>query len=135
MNKEIKEILYYLKKKENTRRIKCITIEVSRQLLDYITNLEKEIERLKKICDKYEEEYNTTYMIWEKDLLDSRKSIKLFEDDLTNMTKQALDYKSRIDKAIEKIKSKYIAQGGLTSYEVNDLLNELENILTGDDNE
>ena len=135
MNKEIKEILYYLKKKENTRRIKCITIEESKQLLDYITNLEKEIERLKKICDKYEEEYNTTYMIWEKDLLDSRKSIKLFEDDLTNMTKQALDYKSRIDKAIEKIKSKYIAQGGLTSYEVNDLLNELENILTGDDNE
>ena len=48
MNNEIKEILSYLKKKENTRRIKCITIEESKQLLDYITNLQQENERLKE---------------------------------------------------------------------------------------
>ena len=46
MNDEnIKEILSYLKKKENTRRIKCITIEESKQLLDYITNLQQAFER------------------------------------------------------------------------------------------
>ena len=56
MNDEIKEILDYLKDEENTRRIKCITIEESKQLLDYITNLqlykyrcEKALEYLDKI--------------------------------------------------------------------------------------
>lgn len=44
---EIKEILLYLKKKENTRNIKCITLEETKQLLDYITALQEENETLK----------------------------------------------------------------------------------------
>ena len=36
---------------------------------------------------------------------------------------------NRIVKAQKYIKTKYIAQGGLTSYEVNDLLNEILEIL------
>ena len=36
---------------------------------------------------------------------------------------------NRIVKAQKYIKTKYIAQGGLTSYEVNDLLNEFLKIL------
>ena len=48
MNDEIKEILDYLKDEENTRRIKCITIEESKQLLDYITNLQL----YKSCCEK-----------------------------------------------------------------------------------
>ena len=42
MTEEIKKILKYLKTKENTRRIKCITTEETNLLLNYITNLQKE---------------------------------------------------------------------------------------------
>lgn len=47
MTEEIKEIIDYLIDEECTRRIKCITIEESKQLLDYITNLQQENETLK----------------------------------------------------------------------------------------
>lgn len=30
--------------------------------------LEQEIERLKELCDKYEEEHKTTFEIWQKDI-------------------------------------------------------------------
>lgn len=56
MNDEIKEIIDYLKKKENTRRIKCITIEESKMLLDYITNLQ----------EKYKEADNDRHKLFEQ---------------------------------------------------------------------
>ncbi len=71
MNNEIKEILSYLKKKENTRRIKCITIEESKQLLDYITNLKHENEELKKeISFLYNLEHNKDFAEFVKGFCD-----------------------------------------------------------------
>lgn len=61
MEDEIKEIIDYLKKKENTRRIKCITIEESKILLDYIENKDKEIDRLNNIRDKANKIINTIF--------------------------------------------------------------------------
>lgn len=52
MNEEIKEIIDYLIDEECTRRIKCITIEESKQLLDYITHLQQEKEDYKLRCEK-----------------------------------------------------------------------------------
>lgn len=45
------------------------------------------------------------------------------------------DYKTKFDKAIKCIKSKFVEQGGFTSYEWNDLLRDLLNILQGSDKE
>lgn len=75
MNKETKEVILYLKKKENTRRIKCITLEKAHYLLDYISKLEKEN---KEIINKINEITYKGAMI-------------------------KVDYKSRINKAIEYI--------------------------------
>lgn len=60
MTEEIKEILDYLIDEECTRRIKCITIEESKQLLDYIkniTNLQQENESHKKEMNYYKKQY------------------------------------------------------------------------------
>ena len=76
MNNEIKEILKILKKCEFGA---CITKHNSRTLLDYITNLQNENERLKQ-----------TQYVWSYDL-----------------DMQLEDYKSRCKKAIKCIKDKY----------------------------
>ena len=34
------------------------------KLKDYITNLQEEKERLKELCDKYEEEHNNAFKLW-----------------------------------------------------------------------
>ncbi len=70
-------------------------------LLDYITNLQQEnqdikdtlqdkldyIGHLKELCDKYEEEHNTEFKIWKDERC------------------QLLDYKSRNEKALDKLYS------------------------------
>lgn len=85
MNKEIKEILDYLKKKENTRRIKCITIEESKLLLDYITKINEKYDEALECIDELKnevEELNRMCEIYGK---------SLYNAELT-------DHKSRIDK-------------------------------------
>lgn len=121
MNDEIKELLSYLKKKENTRRIKCITIEESKQLLDYITNLQRERDFYKHMCLKY-----------------GRKNYE-------ELYQEKEDYKSRCEKAIEYInKNKHLSmfadcrepeEDWNYDLEINprDLLNILQN--GSDDNE
>ena len=41
-------------------------------LLDCITNLQEENKRLKELCDKYEEEHNTTFQKWLKELKENK---------------------------------------------------------------
>lgn len=108
MNNEIKEIIEYFKDDIDFLEVELkypnfkgryITIrdkecEYLRKLLDYITNLQEENESLKELCNKYEEEHNTTFKIWKKDL-------KNFEHEKNR------ELKSRIDKAIEEL-DKYI---------------------------
>lgn len=94
-NENIKEILedndeLIVRYKDNS--FECFDT-LPKNVLDYITNLQEENERLKELCDKYEEEHNTEFKIWK----DERH--------------QLLDYKSRnentinlIDRTIEIIK-------------------------------
>lgn len=90
MKDEIKEILggmseYLEEKKKDYEEIvikngfsgDSIVYEVYyediKTLFDYITNLQEENERLKKLCDKYEEEHNTTFQKWLKELKGGEK--------------------------------------------------------------
>jgi len=74
MNKEIKEILKILKKCEFGA---CITKHNSRVLLDYITNLEQENERLKKKC------YLAHKMIYDNYGVLDKYQIDMLDDILT----------------------------------------------------
>ena len=66
MNDEIKEILESLDKiaKAEYYPEDLLTYKECQLLLDYITNLQEENQRLKNLCDKYEEEHNTTFKLW-----------------------------------------------------------------------
>ena len=46
--KAVKEIIKYLKKRENTRNLKCITLSERNLLLDYIFDLHFQNKQLKK---------------------------------------------------------------------------------------
>ena len=81
-DKEIKEILKILKKCEFGA---CITKHNSRVLLDYITNLEKELKELKQN--------------------------KLVDIDYQDMEQRYKNYKSRNKKAIEYIENELIPFG------------------------
>ena len=140
MNEEIKEIF------RDAKEFHYIDIRYEKcdLLLDYITNLQEELEeekrieqadfktiqnleeenqRLKELCNKYEEEHNNEFKIWK----DERQ--------------QLLDYKSRNEKAIEYIKEKYEYVLGDMSFLDHDELvdrrqiSHLLNILTGGDEE
>ena len=69
MSDEIKEILEF---KENAD-YKRLSIDEIKCLDDYITNLQKENERLKELINQYEEEHTTTFEEWKRD-------IKAFEE-------------------------------------------------------
>ena len=109
MNEEIKEILDitldYLEGIDETRNTKILTTNETNILLDYITNLQKENERLKHQLNQEKPNY---LQIWQ------------LED--------------RIDKAVEYIKencsyeedTKY-CYDDLCSSDVNNLLNILQN--------
>ena len=95
MNNEIKEILSYLKKKENTRRIKCITIEESKQLLDYITNLQQENKSLTEQLEYLRSGEYLNQVKWERDLNENLNQ---------TMSIELIDYKSRCEKINEILK-------------------------------
>jgi hypothetical protein len=109
MTEEIKEIIDYLIDEECTRRIKCITIEESKKLLDYITNLQQENEKEKQFI---------------KDCgFQNQQQLVL----------AYLDYKSRCEKAKEELS--YMSTDAYTdNYDIRDkCYNLLMNILNGVD--
>ena len=139
MNKEIKEMLKQLKMMtydENSPEIPLdlISRKAEKILLDYITNLQKENEKLKKplIPSEKKELIDLLY----KDHL-SNKNKKKLEDYITrlhNYNEHLLkinvekDYKLvEIENEIDIVKNAYITGGNL-----NTLINKLENILDGE---
>lgn len=76
---KIKEITDYL---GNDKNYNCdnndgsyyleLPYREAHELKDYITNLQEENERLKELCDKYEEEHNTTFQKWLKELKENK---------------------------------------------------------------
>ena len=72
----------------------AVNKEYSQQyLLDYITNLQEENNRLKELCDKYEEEHNTAFKLW---------TIKMEE---MHTYEEKKELQNRIDKAVDKIQN------------------------------
>ena len=114
MNNDIKEILEQLEwyrkigKKDVFYPEYVLSNKKAFMLLDYINNLQEENERLKELCDKYEEEHNTTFNYWKQ------------------LIKE--DYKSRCEKAIEYIKDNLY-------YCVDNDDTNLLNILKGENND
>ena len=102
----------------------------------YINSIRQEFELEKQeILEKDKETKISNQKVEIKRLKATKRNI---ENNYTKAMKNVINLQNKYNielyknkKAIKYIKSKYIAQGGLTSYEVNDLLNELENILTG----
>ena len=113
MNDEIKEILvlqnYVNKYKSDEKSIinhsRLTTplmldyLEV-KNLLDYITNLQEENEKLKELCDEYEEEHSNEFQCWKRD------------------RKELLDKRERIQKAIEYIKEHNPSDIGICGNEI-----------------
>ena len=131
MKDKIKEILdkLFVYKNENDEMKyqpeDILTIDDVWLLLDYITNLKEENERLKELCNKYEEEHKTTFKIWKKDL-------KNFEHEKNR------ELKSRIEKAIKFIKEN--TERALVNGNNEELIDQedipiLLNILQGSDKE
>ena len=111
-----------------------LTIEDVWLLLDYITNLQEENERLKEITEiNNDEEYIYTYEELQDKVLKLQKENKRLNKQY-DLMEQSLDEKQAvIDKAIELIHkamldSEIIGNGTLN-------LNDLLNILGGDKNE
>lgn len=117
---EIKEILDYLANKDNDLkginflRYQDLTRGQINLLLDYITNLQQENERL-------QEDYN--------------KAMDLVDKGVENSYKLLKDYKSRCEKAIEYIKSvdedilnsMFLDESYISNYGAVELLNILQN--------
>ena len=92
MNNEIKEILDF-KEDADYKRLSVDEITILR---DYITKLQEENERLKELCDKYEEEHSTAFNLWKTNIIEN---VPAFSD----IQEQLEDYKSRNEKAIAYI--------------------------------
>jgi thiamine kinase-like enzyme len=128
MNKEIKEILNYLKKKDNTRRIKCITTEEAQQLLDYIANLEQENK------EQLDENYKLSEWLVKKQkrIEELEKENKHLNDLLDNSNNECEKLRNKQDKAIGYIK----ANRNVDDYDkfvIEDDKNILLGILNGSD--
>lgn len=121
----IKEVREYLRQKSmivHIEKTNDFAVDVYLKEEDYnkllqILDKEKQNERLKELCNKYEEEHNTTFKMWEKDL-------KNFEHEKNR------ELKSRIDKAVEYINWNY------NHYRLSKVFNDkILNILQGSDKE
>lgn len=114
--KEIDRIIINVKRKlqfsPERRFVELFNKDEINKLLDYITNLQEENERLKELCDRYEEEHSTTFEYWK------------------HLIKE--DYKSRNEKAIEYVEHhKFNKFGDIDCGEAEEIIN----ILNGDDEE
>ena len=81
MKDEIKEILDFIKEQIKRETLSYepdveLSKEEAKLLLDYITNLQEENEKIKELCDRYEKEHKTTFEIWKKDIIKIDKAIE-----------------------------------------------------------
>ena len=121
MNKEIKEILEILDGIASGDWIQMLPKEANK-LLDYITNLQQNYDRIYNENCKLREEHNITDI----SLLDENYKLQQENERLKQIKSCMInfqecyvvkDYKSRIDKAIEYIKENQEHRQGLTVIE------------------
>lgn len=78
------------RKKENASAFKSLANR-NTELVDENKELKEEIERLKVLCGKYEEEHNTAFQMWKQGV------------DKLPTYEEKIELQERIDKAIEYI--------------------------------
>ena len=124
MNDEIKELLKHIEILDNTDYI--LHSDKAKALLDYITKLQKENERLKEQCKEWKENH---------------KAVCIQRDNILNNTvkdiEEQIDYKSRNEKAIDKLNTQLAFT---SSYQLNyqsamNIIEETKSILQGSDKE
>ena len=107
----------------NMKRKRRLTQDEVQELNDFIF-----CEDLKQLdLEKYKKHTKKLYYKSKK-MQDENKQLK---EKCEFEIKCNIEFADRIDKAIEYIKQQFVEQGGFTSYEWNDLLNDLLEILKG----
>lgn len=105
---------YQDKYQPNWKKLYCKEVIL---LLDYITNLQQENERLKEQCKEWKENHKAVCI--------QRDNIL---DNIVKNTEERMDYKSRNEKAVEYMNNTF----NITSIkDMFDIMNKLEDILNG----
>ena len=60
-------------------------------VVEVLEEANKEIERLKELCDKYEEEHKTTFEIWQKDIKEN-EHLRTALNSKESIIKEAIEY-------------------------------------------
>ena len=114
------------RKKENASAFKSLANR-NTELVDENKELKEEIERLKVLCGKYEEEHNTAFQMWKQGV----EKLPTYEE--------KIELQERIDKVIEYIEhenfKRNILVGVRTKKYTRDILNNILEILKGEDKE
>ena len=110
MNDEIKEILSKMERLIVYGKYNAY-YDLEKQLLDYITNLQtieqqysavlSENAELTNLCNKYEEEHNTTFQKWQKVIKKNENYVTTDEITYQMLVDKIENLQTRIDKAIE----------------------------------
>lgn len=59
-------------------------VDRNTELFDELKEKEEEINRLKNLCDQYEEEHNTMFVKWQEDIKRMIKAIKHIKENYSN---------------------------------------------------
>ena len=65
--------------------------------------LQEENKKLKELCDKYEEEHNTTFIEWQKDIKANKKAIEYIEQILEFIISKNIKEEKREYERLEHI--------------------------------
>lgn len=141
MNDEIKEILdkwecyIGLTKKFSNNDMELLRVEDIEKVLDYITNLQQEIEKLNDdkrgmLVQLYKANDNRDKAKQENERL--KKDVELFKSDLISSTNTGLSLITKIDKAVEYIQNNMQYDDNIDDNWV--ITNDLLNILQGENN-
>ena len=49
--------------------------EYLQRIVNYLDTLRRENKRLRQLCNKYEEEHNTTFVKWQKDMIKKHRAV------------------------------------------------------------
>lgn len=112
--------------RQENKQLKDNQVRAMNKIRDFINDANCEIKESKYSNDKH----GLYWELFKKDLTNIQKLIKgINTDEYVNIPKyrekELLNLENNLNKLKEIIKKKFVAQGGFTSYEWNDLLNKL----------
>lgn len=139
MEEEIKEVLDNFEKYEaryilHNETQFIITHREIQILLDYITNLQEENEKLKELCNKYEEEHSTAFKLWTMKM----EEMPCYEEFMNykSRNEKAIEYCNYNDESLYTFEPDYdYEENMIDNYEPSNFREDLLNILNGGDKE